>query len=133
MFNVHWDNKYEIGHERIDFEHKIFLGLIQDIADEVSTHRDLARIQRLQREVVKYAEFHFLSEENIMEEVGYPELEFHRKLHLDLMSSIANFAHDLAVGKASYEDFVSFLFEWFALHTSNEDKKIAAFIAQQPA
>jgi hemerythrin len=29
MIAVEWDKKFEVGHERIDFEHKIFLNLIR--------------------------------------------------------------------------------------------------------
>lgn len=29
-----WDNKYEIGNERIDSEHRIFLRLLRDLSVE---------------------------------------------------------------------------------------------------
>jgi hemerythrin len=34
------------------------------------------------------------------------------------------------VGEVTYESFALFLFEWFTLHTTIEDKKIAEFISK---
>lgn len=124
---IKWDSKFEIGHERIDFEHNIFLGLIIEINREVNGNRDLHRIKRLLNEVTEYAKFHFVSEENIMEEIGYPEFEAHRILHKRLLATLSDIAYELSQEQIDYFKLVDFLFEWFVGHTTNEDKKIAVY------
>ncbi len=131
MINLQWDSKYEIGHQRIDSEHKIFLGLIAETSSEIETACNVERIRRLQNELTKYAAFHFVSEENIMEETGYPDFAEHRKMHLQLLSTLDDCSHRLHSGVLDYQAYVAFLFEWFAMHTSNEDKKIARFLANR--
>ncbi|MCU7924131.1 MAG: hypothetical protein KZQ88_15690 [Candidatus Thiodiazotropha sp. (ex Dulcina madagascariensis)] len=63
-----WDKKFELGHERIDFEHST-------ISAEAGNGSGKERILRLLAELRKYAEFHFLSEENEMLKVNYPDNE----------------------------------------------------------
>lgn len=130
MLNVQWDKKFDIGNEKIDSEHKIFFGLIQDYTNEVSSSRSVARIRRILNELKKYAEFHFISEQNLMIEINYPALLHHINLHSALLFRLEDFYHDLAVGEVTYESFALFLFEWFTLHTTIEDKKIAEFISK---
>jgi hemerythrin len=123
-----WDSKFEIGHERIDFEHRIFLGLIRDLSAEVEKDVDSERIGRILREIVKYAEFHFVSEENIMTDISYPDLVEHRCHHEMLLAQLADRIQGYRVTRELPDAIVSFLFQWFALHTSQEDKKIAQFV-----
>ncbi|WP_347988961.1 EAL domain-containing protein [Methylomonas sp. AM2-LC] len=124
-----WNSKFEIGHERIDFEHRIFLGLIIEVNKEAYGRCDHQRIKRLLHVLTEYARFHFVSEENIMEEIDYPELESHRVLHRRLLSRLSDIAYDVNQQRADYFALVDFLFEWFTTHTTTEDKKISIFIA----
>jgi diguanylate cyclase (GGDEF)-like protein/hemerythrin-like metal-binding protein/PAS domain S-box-containing protein len=124
---IQWGSEFEIDHERIDSEHKIFLGLIIEMNKEINGGCELQRIKRLLNEVTEYAKFHFVSEENIMEEIAYPELEAHRILHRRLLSKLSDIAYDLSQQQIDYFSLVEFLFEWFANHTAIEDKKIALY------
>ena len=123
-----WDSKFEIGNERIDSEHRIFLSLIRDLSVESETEADHLRIDRTLNEIYKYADFHFISEENIMEDVGYPSFHAQRRTHRMLLAELDSEIHDFRGGRKSSGEIVRFLFQWFALHTTNEDKRIAEFI-----
>lgn len=123
-----WDQKFEVGHERIDFEHRIFLGLVRDLSQTADATGADSRFERILREIFKYADFHFYSEENIMAEVGYPQLDGHRKLHEMLLAELTDRIHGFRDGRETPAAIVEFLFQWFALHTTREDKAIAEFI-----
>jgi hemerythrin len=133
MGKIEWDAKFETGHQRIDFEHRIFLDLIRMFAEEAD--RDMSsdprRLNRQLMEITKYAEFHFVSEENIMVDVGYPDVETHRELHSVLLAELRDMAFRLRAGRARARDLVDFLYQWFALHTSNKDKLIAEYVARK--
>lgn len=125
---------YEIGHEKIDFEHQTLLGLIQSVAQQVENNSEEDKIRRAFDEIRKYAVFHFFSEETIMIDVGYSEIVAHKKLHRKLLGDldrIINFPKNM---KENIRFFLSFLFMWFTNHTTNEDSKIAKFInsSQRP-
>lgn len=123
-----WDSKFEIGHERIDFEHRIFLGLIRDLS--VDAEAADGRFDRTLREILKYAEFHFVSEENIMADVAYPALAEHRSLHAMLLAQLQDKLQRRGDRVERPDEIVDFLFQWFALHTTQEDRRIAAFIGK---
>jgi len=130
---IHWDSKFEIGHQRIDSEHQIFLGLIVDLDKAVEAGDSRERLLRMVHEIEAYARFHFVSEENIMIDIAYPELDSHRSKHRLLLASMKDKAYEFARRTTDAETIVTFTFEWFALHTTQVDKKIATFIAQRAA
>lgn len=124
---ITWDGKYEIGVPRIDFEHRIFADLINELGSKIRGGKDHLSITRTLRELMKYADFHFLSEENIMEDCGYPGLKEHQQLHRDLQRQLNERAVALASGDDTPADLLAFLIDWFLDHTGREDRRIALF------
>ncbi|MCU7946044.1 MAG: hemerythrin domain-containing protein [Candidatus Thiodiazotropha sp. (ex Cardiolucina cf. quadrata)] len=129
MIQVQWNRKFEVGHERIDFEHKIFLGLIRDVSLAPQQGIQKERILRHLNEVKKYAVFHFTSEENIMFDVTYPDRERHIKEHEILLALLTDKTHQYRSEEIELDDIVSYLFEWFALHTTQIDTKLSHYIS----
>ena len=126
--HVCWDSKFEVGHPRIDFEHRIFLDLIAELSRQAEGGTLPSRLAKALCEIYKYADFHFVSEENLMEDIGYPDLAEHRQQHEMLLAELRDFRAELDDGGRPPAKIVNFLFQWFALHTSREDKRIADFI-----
>ena len=114
-----WDYKYEIGHKRIDSEHELFLSLIADFQQSIAQNHPREKLTRILKEIEKYAAFHFVSEENIMIDVGYPDKDFHASLHRELLTRIKDQHQQFQLGEIHPEEVFEFLFQWFAIHTSN--------------
>lgn len=132
--NIQWENKFEIGVERIDAEHRIFLGLIKDLDDAVEAGKEREKLKRIVEEIRLYAQFHFLSEENIMIDNAYPRLEEHRDEHRQLLSLLGERAYRFNIDAGNPgKELVEFVFQWFALHTTQVDKQIADHIRQRSA
>lgn len=130
-----WEDKFLVGIEDVDFQHRYFATLINRLAQRLPDARHCRENhagrgctcgQGLIQELTAYAQFHFLSEENIMAELGYPDLVEHHRLHSSLIEQ-------LSVKIMSFPDFedgdglVKFLEEWFINHTVTEDRKIGEF------
>lgn len=128
MSVIEWKQKYEIGHPRIDFEHQIFVDLIAKIHDAALERNDKDYLQRLLYELRKYAEFHFISEENIMYSINYPECKLHQELHNQLLDKFSQKTMEIELGERTIEEFLGFLMDWFVHHTLSEDKKIANYV-----
>jgi hemerythrin len=130
MIEVEWSIKFEVGHERIDYEHKIFLNLIREasLLPQRRTTRD--RVLMHLNEVKQYALFHFTSEENIMFDVGYPDISAHKKEHHMLLALLDSRVYEYRSDAIELDAVVAFLFEWFALHTTQVDTRLAKYIAQ---
>jgi len=130
MSDIKWKKKYEIGHERIDLEHQIFVDLIAKIDDSVKFGEDKNYVARLLNELRAYTVFHFISEENIMYLINYPDYEAHKQLHIKLLDDYSQKIGAIDLDEHKIEDFIIFLKDWFINHTLCEDKKIASFIKE---
>ena len=126
-FMLTWSDQYLIGHERIDFEHKIFFGLIQDFQNAHLLNRDNKQLINILNEIALYAKFHFRSEENIMENMRYPGLMEHKIQHYNLVEVLSNKMMGFEMGVYTPEQVIEFLVEWFFNHSQTHDKNIVEY------
>lgn len=126
--DIRWDKRFEVGHLRIDHEHQVFLDLIRSVSLASEAGEPRPWCMRLLNEVRKYADFHFLSEENIMLRCGFPEYPEHQQKHAELLSLLDERIHAYATDRINLEAVVVFMFDWFAMHTTKMDKKIGKYI-----
>jgi hemerythrin len=122
VYTLNWKEEYATGVEEIDLQHRYFMGLINRLSSELDGCEDESYRKKLLNELVKYASFHFVSEENLMLKFAYPDLERHRKLHLDLIDKLS-----WQIQSKSYDALFEFLVDWFIRHTLEEDKHIGEF------
>ncbi len=128
--SMEWQKKFEVGHNKIDMEHRVFFELVKSIAAAEAQGASRDKIRRLIAETTKYAEFHFLSEENIMIDVGYPEFEEHRELHKSLLRKMQKYVVSFESGDSDIHDLVDFLVDWFVKHTTTKDLLLSKYIKQ---
>ncbi len=127
---IEWNDIYAIGNERIDFEHKIFIGLISEFQLAKANSSPKEKLVRVLNEILKYAEFHFLSEENLMLESGFPEIDRHRLSHMQLLAKFSVAIYEMELGVCQPDDVDKFLINWFVHHTKQEDKKIVDYLSK---
>lgn len=127
---LEWSDTYLVGVDRIDCEHEAFFCLVRDFEKAVLDKADKQTLLSILDEVVLYAKFHFRSEENVMESIHYPELEDHKLKHIELIDSLSNKIIGLTIDSISAKDVQDFLVSWFLTHTTDYDRKIAAFLKE---
>lgn len=123
-----WDSKLEIGHQRIDGEHRTLHDLVRGFAREAEEGASPERLVRRLEEVYKFADFHFTSEENAMIDGGFPWIDEHRKSHRHLLAQLRDMINAFGGDARQVETIASTLFQWFALHTAQEDKWLAGYL-----
>lgn len=126
MHTYPWQEKYNVDLEAIDVEHKNLLACV----NKLITAQNMGKpaLLKLADEVVLYAEFHFLSEENLMFMLHYPDLSEHSELHRQLIRQLKNKRKQLEEDVDNLQDFVSFLVHWFVEHTQTIDRKLTHYI-----
>lgn len=129
MRQIIWKDDFLTGVEEIDRQHKEFVKLINrlNIIHEYGDNAGYAL--RLLNEIGKYADYHFTSEENLMDLTKYPHLETQEEAHKDLLVRYRQWVESYKNKKANIEDVIKFLEAWFTGHTINADKKIGEFLA----
>jgi hemerythrin len=127
---IPWDGSFEIHHELIDAQHKIFVMLLNKIMLKLSEDAPLETIQLYFEELRRYAEFHFLSEENVMRECRYPGTANHEQVHTEMLHKIDRFCNQLASGIGNVEEIVEFLKKWLFNHILLEDSLLSDYVRE---
>jgi hemerythrin len=121
-----WQDKYDVGVEAIDVEHRNLLTCINKLITAQSLDR--AIILKLADEVYLYAQFHFLSEENLMCLTHYPNLSKHSECHRILLNELAVKKRYLESSTHGLQEYVNFLVKWFIEHTQTVDKEFGNYL-----
>ena len=76
-----------------------------------------------------YTQFHFSTEESMMNETDYPERFIHQAEHVKLTQQVEKYAADLHEGKILFSmEILGFLREWLNTHILKTDKKFGKFL-----
>lgn len=121
---IPWDNKYEMGVTQMDDEHKILLDKINDLITAMNTNDD-SYISQTFHALKSYTIHHFTEEETYMENIGYPALESHKKVHANLLEAVHKFEVALNEGTLEKGRLASFLKNWLFTHIMGVDTKYA--------
>ena len=83
-----FDSKYLVGIDRVDREHRQLFEIAARVYDSLGASDEAAEAitDAAVIELLDYTVTHFASEESLMEEAGYPELESHRRQHQQLLA-----------------------------------------------
>lgn len=124
MENVVFDDQYKLGIPLVDYEHeKLFITInnIIDASKDVSVNNLLFEINI--EELIKYANFHFSSEEELMAEANYQELEAHKVEHDNFKERIVEYKKQFLDGNLDVEGLIKFLVGWLTNHIQITDRK----------
>ncbi|NWG32007.1 MAG: hemerythrin domain-containing protein [Rhodocyclaceae bacterium] len=121
-----WDDRYSIGHESLDAQHRHFFELCNAMADCLVEETAAERFDRLFAELMEKAREHFMAEEALLAACGYPELD-------DQRSEQEEFAY-LVNEIATTENFdrnelQTFLALWWAGHVRGAARNYPAWLA----
>lgn len=124
---VHWEKELELGNDLIDTQHRILVLLCRKLDIAIKGQQSEQSVRWIMLELKKFTEFHFISEENLMHEIGYPGVDEHALIHSDLLGQL-----DMAIAKIAHhkefpEDLLFFLNKWLIQHVVQEDLKIAEY------
>ena len=130
MKELFWDSSYEIGIQEIDRQHMEFVKLLRRFNIGAQNAIPLTIQLRILQELVKYAEYHFCSEENIMLITKYPDLANQQAEHSHLLKSLERRVDLYRTAPHTGDQISEFLYDWFVNHTQIEDRKITAHISR---
>lgn len=124
-----WENRFNIGVEIIDREHKKLFKIINKLLkiseqEEKSTWVCKEGIKYFKEHAVK----HFSEEENYMDSISYKELEMHKRIHEDFrLCTIPALEKELEqtdYSKDAISHFLGVCAGWLVSHTLIEDHAI---------
>lgn len=117
-----WTDKYKTGITIIDEQHRGLASLINSFY----FHKSDPIIERIlvptATMMINFAKIHFLTEEQLMEESGYPNLEEHHHAHREAYKKLR--AIELKARRARDADaFLAFLKTYWLEHVAEYDRQ----------
>lgn len=129
MALLDWNNNYSVNIQEIDSQHKILVGLINNLHDGMRVGKGKEAIGGVLSELVNYTEFHFSHEEKLFSMHGYPESSTHKMLHYSLIKQVKELKNNYDNGnKVLSMEVMDFLKNWLSDHIVGTDKKYTTFL-----
>jgi len=125
---IEWDKSLEVRINQIDSEHKVFVSIIEKIEKEILNNGDKEYIVNLFAELLKFTDFHFCREENVMLLEKYPDIERHKTIHKNLIKDLQDKIYVLNSEYIHFGALLAYLVTWFNTHTSKEDMLFASYL-----
>lgn len=128
-----WNQDYAVGVTVLDKHHRRLFEILNELFTLMDKGSEDGPILHVIDELLDYTHYHFEEEENIMAEIGYPELEQHRQLHKELIDLLKGFASEAQNGMAIFVAIkvANAGLEWLKSHILSVDHKYSEFIKQQ--
>jgi len=124
-----WKEKFNVGIEEIDNQHRTFLGYLNECYDQVSAVKKTEIPPELVDRLKAYAAKHFLFEEEAMQSKKYPGLVKHKEQHRYFEVQVKQLESNQAAGSVSTaKEALSFLKDWFLEHILDQDRKYVPYI-----
>lgn len=132
MLYIEWKSTYGIGHKEIDKQHQKLVNMINHLLRSLSDGPVNREVGAVLTELVNYTKYHFQTEENLMAQIGYPDLNRHQGLHKSLVQQVVNILTDLKENKeVTALQLIDLLKRWLVDHILQEDKQIGEFLSAQ--
>ena len=120
-----WDSSFETGIAEVDAQHMRLVEIINSLADAIG-HTSKDALKGIVGQLKDYAQYHFRTEEKIMEEAGYSGIAEHRDEHAAFVDQVLLFDLDVILASEGLAwDMLHFLRSWLTNHILVVDKKFA--------
>lgn len=123
---VQWDPRFSVGNETLDAQHKHFLAqcnALADCLDEAGEEED-RRFSEIFTALMTRAREHFATEEALLADCSYPELDDHRSEQEEYEFLAAEIA---TTDNFDKDELQTFLALWWAGHIMGAAKNYRAF------
>jgi hemerythrin len=121
-----WDGSLDIGHEKIDAQHKCLVELINQFHAACVAEGGVCDPKPTLLALYKYTLFHFNDEEALMDQEGYAFREGHVLEHRKFVEKLDVLAERTKAGDVSIgSEIFTWLVGWLHNHISVTDKRLA--------
>lgn len=125
---ISWDESLALGNALIDTQHRMLVLLFKKLDIAIKQQLPHKVIMGITLEIKKFAEFHFLSEENLMNELKYPDVTNHEGIHSRLLSQLNVIIAKVNRKEHFPDEMLDMMHAWLTTHALHEDMKIVDHI-----
>ena len=123
MSFVAWSDELSVGIPQVDEEHQKLVAILNQLDEAMQSGKGTRVMREILSQLVEYTKIHFASEEQCMDEAGYPKLGVHQTQHRQLVEKVEKFQLKFTVnGQRITRDMMDFLKHWLTNHILIDDK-----------
>lgn len=128
MQYIQWDNKYNTGISIIDDQHKNFAKLLNALFESLAMGEREKPVEKALSSFLSYVDYHFSTEENMLAEHGYEDIDTQKAQHTELKKELNKLKDDFdSFGSDMKIDLTKALREWFVKHIWGLDQGYILF------
>ena len=125
-----WSEEISINVVEIDEQHKLLIGIINDLHDSIQEGSAKEDINKILVRLILYIQIHFDTEEHLMTETNYPDETEQKKEHFALATRVGELYRRQLEGQPSVAiEIMDFLKIWLTDHILNIDKKFGTYLS----
>lgn len=128
-----WQVNLDIGHSFIDQQHQYLLETIERYCLSCRDYSDSFEVIQKVNYLEKLLCDHFTFEENMQQELNYPDYERHKCLHRCYCNFLAELKHKIEMngpGSVAVRRANALTFSWLFNHVKNDDILMAQYLVQ---
>lgn len=130
-----WKDKYRINVGLIDQQHEELFKRVSDFLQVVQSKEPwevkVGKVKETMVFMQDYVESHFADEEAYQEQIQYPDLENHRRVHSKFKEGIYDYVkifESEGYTKELVQEFGAKLMTWLIMHVGKMDQKIGEYV-----
>jgi hemerythrin len=132
MAVISWNDSLSVGVLAFDNQHRRLIAIINKLHDAMKDGRGKEVLDGIMLELVDYTVYHFLAEEKMFIDTGYPDYVAHKREH-DAFTARVKAARGSATNATTLAT-LSQLTDWLRHHIMGVDRKYTAhFTARRAA
>ena len=132
MDRLVWEERFSVGVEALDGDHKLLLEQINCLQDACEAGDEGEALEAVFSVLLDYVVHHFRREEALMERVGYPGVPAHKQVHMHLRRKVEEMfrAYQLGQDRQILDALLAFLRSWWRGHILEEDMAYRPYVRQ---
>lgn len=125
------NNACSVDVQAMDDQHGILIDTLNELRLAVVRGYDRNEVSMLLNRLIEFTRMHFWSEEQLLEQTGYPGLAEHRIDHQRLLSQIQESASRIQHGESLHmRPLLGFLRDGYQEHIEGSDKEYGPWLNQ---
>ena len=98
MAEVVWSQELCVGIQQVDDEHQKLVLVLNQLDSAMCAGKGTRVMAEILAQLIIYTQEHFISEEELMAECGYPKMELHQAQHRQLVEKVLKFQTKFEIG-----------------------------------
>lgn len=123
-----WTDALSVNIKEIDEQHRKLVDMVNQLHGAMLKGEGKMVVGPILAELTAYTQYHFSTEEGLMQKYSYPSISSHRLEHQKFVQKVGDFKSQYDAGSIGLSNEVMhFLADWLKDHILGTDKKFAPF------